>query len=85
MAGASQVGDENVHFEQAAMEGRRGGSADGTGDGHRMVVNFDTLLYAVQNGDVFLVQTWLHNVDQRAAELLNKNPSLLNASLASTR
>ena len=83
MAGASQVGDENVHFEQAG-HGRSdaaGGSADGTGDGHRMVVNFDTLLYAVQNGDVFLVQTWLHNVDQRAAELLNKNPSLLNRAV----
>ena len=57
-------------------------STEAGGRGKKVVVNYDTLLVAVQGGDTFLVQTWLRTITaQKAIESLNANPQLLNRAV----
>ena len=70
--------------EADAEAGGEVGTADGSGElVEKVTVNFETLLFAVQEGDTFLVQTWLAapGVSERAPEVLNKNPALINRAV----
>jgi hypothetical protein len=49
--------------------------------GKQVVVNFDTLLYAVQQDDLFLVRTWLNAVADKATSTLLAHPQLLNRAV----
>jgi hypothetical protein len=65
--------------ETAAGEvsGVNSGSARQT----KVVVNFEKLLFAMQNGDLFLVRAWLQAAAGKAVDLLNTNPALLNRAV----
>ena len=97
-AAAAGFGAEVVHVGGAGT-GASSSSSSGNAPGYRdyqegdeelpdgtertLKINFDTLLYAVQNGDEFLVRTWLNSpaVGSRAPELINQNPALLNRAV----
>ena len=51
------------------------------GQGKNLKITFDTLLYACQNGDDFLVTKWLETMGEKAACVLNDNPALLNRAV----
>ena len=80
---ALRVPHENECSGGAGGDAGGGGVSSRLATGAKVVVNFDTLLYAVQNGDVFLVQTWIHTVGDMGAEILNNNPALLNRAVFS--
>ena len=51
------------------------------GQKQNLKITFDTLLYACQNGDDFLVTKWLETMGEKAACVLNDNPALLNRAV----
>ena len=96
-ASLSKLGNETLHFDQSGEVAGTGnalsnglgratqadfGSESAGGDSPtKLKVSFETLLYAVQNGDELLVTGWLEKMGERAAGVLNENPSLLNRAV----